>query len=50
MEKNSEKKETKYDEDGHIIVAENVKVIFGGDICLTEEVGEEEEEKDEESE
>ena len=29
-------KEKKYDEDGHLIIAENVKVTFGGDISFVE--------------
>ena len=34
MEKNKEKKELKYDEDGHIIVAESVPIILSGELML----------------
>ena len=31
-----EEKKVKRDEDGHIIIAENVKIVFGGNIDFTE--------------
>ena len=40
--------EKKYDEDGHIIVAENVQVQFSGSLNLMETLDGDEEEKEEE--
>ena len=39
--------EKKYDEDGHIIVAENVKVIFSGSLNITEKSNDEKEKEEE---
>ena len=40
--------ETKYDEDGHIVVAENVRVTFNGSLDFLEKGSEEEDEEDDE--
>ena len=41
MEKNKEKKDLKYDDEGMIIIAENVPIIFSGEFSI-EDIKEEE--------